>query len=57
MNRKAKELKRGVRLNIKKPPKVETPKNVYTRKDKHKKGYDDKNSCPFSFILSAPTSG
>ncbi len=53
MNRKAKEIKQGVRLNIKKPPKVETPKNVYTRKEKHKKGYDDKNSCPFLFPLPA----
>jgi hypothetical protein len=37
-----KELKRsaGIRLNIKKPPKIEIPKNVYSRKVKHKKKSD-----------------
>ena len=34
---KLKLLKSGMRLDIKKPPKVETPKNVYNRKVKHKK--------------------
>lgn len=53
MNTKAKEIKRGIRLNIKQPPKVETPKNVYNRKTKHKKGYDDKHSYPFSLPLCA----
>ncbi len=47
MDKKLKELKKGIRLNIQKPPKVETPKNVYNRKTKHKKGYDDKDSYPF----------
>jgi len=34
-----KELKRiaGIRLNMKKPPKIEIPQNVYNRKVKHKK--------------------
>lgn len=27
----------GIRLNIKKSPKIEVPKNVYSRKMKHKK--------------------
>jgi len=54
MNRKAKEIKRGVRLNIKKPPKVETPKNVYTRKTRHKKGYDEKIHTPFYFLFPLP---
>ena len=47
MNKKLKDLKVGVRLNIKKPPKVETPKNVYNRKDKHKKGLEDEKFRPF----------
>ncbi len=33
---KSEQVKKGVRLNIKKAPKVEVPKNVYTRKGKHK---------------------
>ncbi len=51
MDRKAKELKTGVRLNIRKPPKAEVPKNIYTRKVKHKKGHENEKSWPF-FILS-----
>ena len=47
MEKKASEIKKGLRLDIRKPPKVEIPKNVYTRKSKHKKGYDDKSSYPF----------
>ena len=46
MDKKAKEIKRGIRLDIRKPPKVETPANVYKRKAKHKRGYDDKSSYP-----------
>jgi hypothetical protein len=41
-----KELRRGVRLNTP-APKRETPKNVYSRKDKHKRRYKD-TSFPFS---------
>jgi hypothetical protein len=40
------------RLDIRKPPKTETPKNVYTRKLKHKKGDYNENSNPL-FILAA----
>jgi len=57
MNRKAKDVRRGVRLNIKKPPKVETPKNVYSRKAKHKKGHAAENPWPFLmeiFSLTKP---
>ncbi len=53
MDKKLKELKKGIRLNIQKPPKVEIPKNVYNRKTKHKKGYDDKDSYPFFLLLCA----
>jgi hypothetical protein len=39
-----KQIKAGLRLTTK-PPKTETPKNVYTRKVKHKKGrYTDDTS-------------
>ncbi|PKL18880.1 MAG: hypothetical protein CVV49_03760 [Spirochaetae bacterium HGW-Spirochaetae-5] len=51
MNRKVKDLRVGIRLDIKKPPKVEIPKNVYNRKVKHRKGTDNENSAPF-FIPS-----
>lgn len=47
MNRKVKDLRTGIRLNIKKPPKVEVPKNVYNRKVKHKKGLEDEKFRPF----------
>ena len=47
MKKKLKDLRVGVRLNIKKPPKIEIPKNVYTRKDKHKKGLEDEKFRPF----------
>ena len=47
MNEKLKDLRVGVRLNIKKPPKIEIPKNVYNRKVKHKKGLEDEKSRPF----------
>ncbi len=46
MDKKSKEIKRGIRLDIRKPPKIETPANVYKRKAKHKRGYDDKSSYP-----------
>jgi hypothetical protein len=51
MNRKVKDLRAGIRLDIKKPPKVEIPKNVYNRKVKHRKGTENENSAPF-FIPS-----
>jgi len=50
MNNKIKELKTGVRLNIRKPPKREVPKNIYTRKKKHKKGYENEKSWPFFYL-------
>ncbi|MCL2154951.1 MAG: hypothetical protein FWH53_04720 [Leptospirales bacterium] len=50
MKKKLKDLRVGVRLNIKKPPKIEIPKNVYNRKDKHKKGLEDEKFRPF-FML------
>jgi hypothetical protein len=52
MDEKVKELRRGLRLNIKKPPKVETPKSVYTRRKKHKegRGYDEFRPSFFYFI-------
>lgn len=49
MEKKAKELKTGVRLNIRKPPKAEVPKNIYTRKVKHKKGHENEKSWPFFY--------
>jgi len=54
MEKKAKELKTGVRLNIRKPPKAEVPKNIYTRKVKHKKGCENEKSWP-SFFNSGGT--
>jgi hypothetical protein len=47
MNKKVKDLRVGIRLNIKKPPKVEVPKNVYHRKVKHRKGLEDEKTRPF----------
>ena len=49
----AKELKRsaGIRLNIKKPPKIEIPQNVYTRKAKHKKSLKHQISDFFYFLF------
>ena len=49
MEKKAKELKTGVRLNIRKPPKAEMPKNIYTRKEKHKEGHENEKSWPSFF--------
>ena len=51
MDRKVKDLRVGIRLDIKKPPKVEIPKNVYNRKVKHKKGLENEKFSPF--FLSA----
>jgi hypothetical protein len=51
MNKKLKDLRAGIRLDIKKPPKVEIPKNVYNRKVKHKKGPENEKFRPF--FLSA----
>lgn len=51
MEKKAKEIKLGLRLNLRKPPKAEVPKNIYTRKEKHKKGHEEQKSWPF--LLSA----
>ena len=50
MNKKVKELRSGIRLDIKKPPKIEIPKNVYNRKEKHKKGLENEKFRPFFFI-------
>ncbi|HOP62366.1 MAG TPA: hypothetical protein PK358_10420 [Spirochaetota bacterium] len=50
MDKKIKELKTGVRLNIRKPPKRELPKNIYTRKEKHKKGHGNKETWPFFYL-------
>jgi len=50
MNKKVKELRGGLRLEIKKPPKAETPKNIYSRKEKHKDGRDNENFRPYFFL-------
>jgi hypothetical protein len=50
MNGKVKDLRKGMRLDLKKPPKTEIPKNVYNRKVKHKKGQNRESSAPF-FLL------
>ncbi len=47
MDKKLKEIRAGIRLDIRKPPKVEIPKNVYNRKVKHKKGLRNEHSGPF----------
>lgn len=47
MNKIIKDLRQGIRLDIKKPPKTEIPKNIYTRKVKHKKGLNDEKFRPF----------
>jgi len=52
MDKKVKELRQGIRLNIKKPPKTEVPKNIYSRRIKHKKGLDEEKFRPF-FICSS----
>jgi hypothetical protein len=49
MDKKIKELRVGIRLDIKKPPKVEIPKNVYNRKVKHKKGLENEKFRPFFY--------
>ncbi len=54
MEKKAKELRTGVRLNIRKPPKAEVPKNIYKRKEKHKKGYENEKSWPFLYFSASP---
>jgi len=51
MKKKLKDLRVGIRLNIKKPPKMETPKNIYSRKVKHKKGLNDEKFRPFLFFV------
>jgi hypothetical protein len=51
MNKKIRYLRTGLRLDIRKPPKTEIPKNVYTRKQKHKKGDYNENSNPL-FIFA-----
>lgn len=56
MDRKVKELKTGVRLNIRKPPKAEVPKNIYNRKLKHKKGHENEKSWPFFLSPQQPMS-
>lgn len=53
MEKKAKELRTGVRLNIRKPPKAEVPKNIYKRKEKHKKGYENEKSWPFLYFSAS----
>jgi len=53
MDKKIKELKTGVRLNIRKPPKRELPKNIYTRKEKHKRGHGNKETWPL-FLSKGP---
>lgn len=51
MNRKVKDLRAGIRLDIKKPPKVEIPKNVYNRKVKHRKGTENEKFSPFFYTF------
>jgi len=42
MNKKrVKEIRVGIRLNIKKAPKTETPKNIYNRKRLKKHGLQE----------------
>lgn len=42
MNKKrAKEIRTGIRLNMRKAPKVEIPKNVYNRKRNKKHGLQE----------------
>ncbi|MBP9023613.1 MAG: hypothetical protein KBH06_10475 [Spirochaetes bacterium] len=43
-------IKKGIRLKSK-PPKIETPKTVYSRKKKDGRKFDDDSSI---FIFSAP---
>ena len=52
MDKRLKELKSGLRLDIKKPPKVEVPKNVYNRKVKHKEGLENEKFRPFFYLSS-----
>ena len=47
MDKKVSDLRQGIRLNIKKPPKIEVPKNIYNRKIKHKKGLGEEKLRPF----------
>ncbi len=56
MDRKVKDLRVGVRLDIRKPPKVEIPKNVYNRKVKHKKGTENEKFSPFFYICTSDSS-
>ena len=50
MEKKVKELRKGVRLEIRKPPKAETPKNIYSRKVKHKGGRENEDFRPSFFM-------
>lgn len=55
MDKKLKDLKTGLRLNMRKPPKIEVPKNVYSRKLKHKKGdYRDERNPLFYVCITCP---
>ncbi len=51
MNGKVKDLRKGIRLNIKNPPKAEVPKNIYNRKIKHKKGLNEEQFRPFLCLI------
>ncbi len=42
-NEQLKRVRSGIRLKTK-PPRVETPKSVYTRKTKHKRRHDNDSS-------------
>jgi|GEM_PF-1053425 len=52
MDKRVREIRRGLRLSIKKPPKAETPKNIYKRKQKHKYGRDYEDLRPYFFLWS-----
>jgi len=52
MDKKVKDLRVGIRLDIRKPPKVEIPKNVYNRKVKHKKGTGNEKFSPLFYICT-----
>ncbi len=49
MIKKVKDLRAGIRLKIRKPPKVEIPKNVYNRKVKHRRGLEDEKFRPLFY--------
>lgn len=52
MDKKIKEIRAGIRLNIRKPPKKEIPKSVYNRKVKHRRGLNEENSTPFFMSMN-----